>query len=581
MGVQKAMSIESMKLVVGISLAILLILLIQNKLRPAVLFVSVAGLYYMLGFLDFTAWVSAYTNDSLITLMLLLCVSLAVEKTILIESCAKFLIGKNYLFSLCKLGVITTAISAFLNNTAVVASFMGIVKHNTSQPPSKLLIPLSYFAIVGGTITLIGTSTNLIVNSFVIQNGLESLKMFDFLPIGFALSVGMLASLMVFSHLLPTYKEQPKDLKKHIIALKVLDSSALIGKSVQENRLRNLESLFLVEIVRNGVSITPVSHHEVLQKGDELVFSGDISHIHILQKFSGLQLDEGYSIDTSAFVDVIITPTSSLIGQKVKEANFRSKFDVAIISVQRGDTFIKKIGDVALQAGDRLILATGKDFLSRENLSKNFYILSNVQSSKKLNPISSLAVLGAFFSVIVVSALEFISFTKALLVLLFGLLLFRILSVSEIKRRFAFDIFFIVGSSLAITKVLVASGLAEDLAGFVIGIFGQYGVYGSFVGVYLLTLLLTEFITNNAAAALAFPIGFATATSLGVSPLPFIFAVAYGASAGFMIPHGYQTHLMVSSLCEYKIADFIKIGAVVSVVYSVIVLIGVPLVFGF
>ena len=115
----------------------------------------------------------------------------------------------------------------------------------------------------------------------------------------------------------------------------------------------------------------------------------------------------------------------------------------------------------------------------------------------------------------------------------------------------------------------------------VIGIFGQYGVYGSFVGVYLLTLLLTEFITNNAAAALAFPIGFATATSLGVSPLPFIFAVAYGASAGFMIPHGYQTHLMVSSLCEYKIADFIKIGAVVSVVYSVIVLIGIRLVFGF
>ncbi len=575
------MNIDSMKIIVGVSLAALIALLIHNKLRPSVLFVSVAGLYYVFGYLDFSMWVSSYTNDSLIALMLLLCVSLAVEKTIIIESCSKFLISKSYLFSLFKLGVITTGISAFLNNTAVVASFMGIVKHNTSQPPSKLLIPLSYFAIVGGTITLIGTSTNLIVNSFVIQNGLESLKMFDFLPVGLTLSVGMLICLMAFSYLLPQYQEKPKDLKEHIIALKVLDSSTLIGKSVQENGLRNLEFLFLVEILRNGVNIAPVSHNEIIQKGDELIFSGDIAHIKILQKFNGLEIDTGYTIDKSAFIDTIIMPTSTLLGKKVKEANFRSKFDAAIISLQRGDSFIKKIGDVALQAGDRLILAIGKDFFSRENLSKNFHILSNIKPNNKLSLLQSLFVISAFVTVIVISALEVVSFTKALLVLLFCLLFFRILSFGEIKRRFNFDIFFIVGSSLAITKVLVASGLAQDLAGFVIGVFGIYGVYGSFVGVYLITLLLTEFITNNAAAALAFPIGFATATSLGVSPLPFIFAVAYGASAGFMIPHGYQTHLMVSSLCEYKIMDFIKIGAIVSVVYSAIVLICVPLFFTF
>lgn len=518
------MNIDSMKIIVGVSLAALIALLIHNKLRPSVLFVSVAGLYYVFGYLDFSMWVSSYTNDSLIALMLLLCVSLAVEKTIIIESCSKFLISKSYLFSLFKLGVITTGISAFLNNTAVVASFMGIVKHNTSQPPSKLLIPLSYFAIVGGTITLIDTSTNLIVNSFVIQNGLESLKMFDFLPVGLTLSVGMLICLMAFSYLLPQYQEKPKDLKEHIIALKVLDSSTLIGKSVQENGLRNLEFLFLVEILRNGVNIAPVSHNEIIQKGDELIFSGDIAHIKILQKFNGLEIDTGYTIDKSAFIDTII---------------------------------------------------------SRENLSKNFHILSNIKPNNKLSLLQSLFVISAFVTVIVISALEVVSFTKALLVLLFCLLFFRILSFGEIKRRFNFDIFFIVGSSLAITKVLVASGLAQDLAGFVIGVFGIYGVYGSFVGVYLITLLLTEFITNNAAAALAFPIGFATATSLGVSPLPFIFAVAYGASAGFMIPHGYQTHLMVSSLCEYKIMDFIKIGAIVSVVYSAIVLICVPLFFTF
>lgn len=255
-------------------------------------------------------------NDSLISLVLLLLVSIAVEKSVVIEYCSRFIIGKNYLFSLFRLGVLTSAISAFLNNTAVVASFMGIIKNNRFQSPSKLLIPLSYFAIVGGTITLIGTSTNLIVNSFVVQNGMESLKMFDFLPIGLTLSIGMLVVLIFFSNLLPTYTNKPQNLKDHLIALKVLDSSTLVGRSIQENKLRNLESLFLVEIQRNGLSIAPVSHNEIIQKGDWLIFSGDITHLQTLKKFDGLELGEGYNIDKTRFIDTIITPTSSLIGKR-------------------------------------------------------------------------------------------------------------------------------------------------------------------------------------------------------------------------------------------------------------------------
>ena len=588
MGVQKNMilldtlkNLHVMKFIVGTTLLLLLILLLQNKYKPSLLFTSVAGLYYVLGYLDFKVWVSSYVNDSLISLVLLLLVSIAVEKSVVIEYCSRFIIGKNYLFSLFRLGVLTSAISAFLNNTAVVASFMGIIKNNRFQPPSKLLIPLSYFAIVGGTITLIGTSTNLIVNSFVVQNGMESLKMFDFLPIGLTLSIGMLVVLIFFSNLLPTYTNKPQNLQDHLIALKVLDSSTLVGRSIQENKLRNLESLFLVEIQRNGLSIAPVSHNEIIQKGDWLIFSGDITHLQTLKKFDGLELGEGYNIDKTRFIDAIITPTSSLIGKKIKEVYFRAKFDAAIVSMQRGDRRITKIGESVLQAGDRLVLAIGKDFETRENLSKNFYLLSHIKQTQRFTNAQSFWVIFGFLAVIITSALELVAFSKALLVFLAILLSFRLLHLAEIRRHFPFDIFFIVGSSLAITKVLVDSGLAKDLADCIIGIFGSYGVYGGFVGVYLLTLLLTEFITNNAAAALAFPIGFATAVELGVNPLPFIFAVAYGANAGFMIPHGYQTHLMVSSLCEYKIMDFIKIGFVVSIVYSTIVLVGVPLVFAF
>ncbi|EAH9174676.1 SLC13 family permease [Campylobacter jejuni] len=545
-----------MKIIVGITLLILLILLIRNKIKPAVLFGSLAGFYYALGYLDFKTWISSYTNDSLISLMLLLLVSIAVEKTIIIEWASKFIIGKNYNLSLLRLGVITCAVSAFLNNTAVVASFMGIVKNNKFQAPSKLLIPLSYFAIVGGVITLVGTSTNLIINSFVVQNGLPSLKMFDFFYIGIALSIGMILVLMIFSKLLPNYENKDKNIKEHLIALKVLENSSLIGKSIEENKLRNLEFLFLVEIQRNNQSITPVSHNEIINAKDTLIFSGNISQLETLNKFDGLKLADGYELKESKFID-------------------------AIISLQRGDVYIKKIGKSVLQAGDRMILAVGKDFILRDNLAKNFYLLSNIKQNEKLDAKKSLMTIMAFLSVIVFSALNFISFTKALLICLGFLLLCKFIKLDEVKRRFPFDIFIIVGSSLAITKVLVDSGLAKDLAQLITGFFGHYGVYGSFIGVYLLTLLLTEFITNNAAAALAFPIGFATAQALGVNPLPFIFAVAYGASAGFMIPHGYQTHLMVSSLCDYKMTDFIKIGAIVSIVYSAIVLIGIPLIFNF
>ncbi|XGQ70974.1 SLC13 family permease [Campylobacter hepaticus] len=572
---------KNMKIIVGITLLILLALLIHNKIKPAILFGALAGFYYIIGYLDFTTWINSYTNNSLISLILLLLVSISIEKTIIIEWVSRFIIGKNYYLSLLKLGMITSTTSAFLNNTAVVASFMSMVKNNQFHAPSKLLIPLSYFAIAGGVTTLIGTSTNLIIDSFVVQNGLPNLKIFDFLPIGIALIIGIILTLMIFNQLLPSYENKNKDIKEYLIALKVLENSSLIGKSIEENKLRNLQYLFLTEIQRNDQNITPVSHNEIIQAKDMLIFSGDISQLKILNQFEGLKLIDGYEFKNSQFVDVIISPTSNLIGKNVKKANFRSKFDAAIISLQRGNNYIKKIGETILHAGDRMILAVGKDFTSRDNFTKNFYLLSNIQQNQKLDIKKSLIIIIAFLSVIIFSALNFISFSKALLLYLGFLLLFQFIKLDEIKRRFPFDIFMIVGSSLAITKVLVDSGLAKDIAEFITSFFGHYGIYGSFIGIYLLTLILTEFITNNAAAALTFPIAFATAQALEANPLPFIFAIAYGASAGFMIPHGYQTHLMVNSLCNYKITDFIKIGIIVSIIYSIIVLIGIPLVFNF
>ena len=564
-----------------LSLLALLVLLIQNRYRPSYLFGGLATLYYLVGLLDLSQWSSSYTNSSLLVLLLLLLVSISIEKTVIVEYFSKLLIRPNYKLSLLRLGIITPIFSAFLNNTAVVATLVGVIKNNNTHLPSKLLIPLSYFAIAGGTMTLIGTSTNLIVNSFVIQNGLPSLGMFDFFAVGALITIAVVATVILVSKLLPSYENDTKELKEHLIELKVEPTSNLIGKSIKENGLRALEYLFLLEIQRGEKIVSPVSPSEIIEAGDRLIFSGDIKHIEVLKKFDGLKISDGVDLNKLSLVDAIVTPESNLVGQVVKEANFRSKFDAAIVSFKRGSQNIVKIGNETIQAGDRLILAVGNEFQNRDNIAKNFYIFSNIDHNKKFSDKKSFAIVGGFVSTIVLSALGVLTLLKGLLIMLSLLLLSKTMNFVQIKRRFAYDIFIIVGSSLAIAKVLVGSGVADDLAELIIEIFGDFGVYGSFVGVYILTLLLTETITNNAAAALAFPIAYATAIALDVSVVPFIFAVAYGASASFILPYGYQTNLMVSSLGGYKMKDFIKIGWIVSLVYSAVVLISVPIVFNF
>ena len=570
-----------MKIFVAISFFALLVLLIQNKYKPSLLFGGLASSYFLLDLISFQKWSESYINSSLMILVLLLVVSIALEKTIFIERFSKVVFSKNYIASLVRLGMITSVFSAFLNNTAVVATLMSIVKNNKYHLPSKLLIPLSYFAIFGGTMTLVGTSTNLIVNSFVIESGLESLKMFDFFLVGGLITVFGILTLCLSRFLLPSYEVVDEQVEEHLIEARVLPTSALVGKSVKENHLRNLEYLFLLEIQREKKVISPVTPEEVIEAKDRLVFSGDIQQIEILKSFNGVVLSDGVDIKKLKLVDAILTPESTLVGKKVKEANFRSKFDASIVSLKRGSQNISKVGDEILQAGDRLVLAVGNDFSSRDNLRKNFYIFSDIKQNEKLSYQKSFLIFSSFLGTIALATLGVFSLLKALFVLLVGLLVIRAINIHEIARRFPYELIIIVGSSLAISKVLISSGLAGDLASLVIESFGVYGVYGSFIGIYLMTLLLTEVITNNAAAALSFPIALSTALALGINPYPFVFAVAFGASASFMMPYGYQTNLMVSSLGGYKVKDFVRIGWIVSVVYSAVVIISVPIFFPF
>ncbi|MCT7560541.1 SLC13 family permease [Aliarcobacter butzleri] len=574
-----------MKIFIAITLLILIALLIQNKYRGSILFTGLASIYFILDLINYDDLVKGFTNNSLLTLILLLIATISLERTVLIDYFSKFIISKSYNKTFLKFGLIVLSVSAFANNTAVVASLMSTIKNNKFHTPSKLLIPLSYFAILGGTLTLIGTSTNLLVNSFVVANGHQSLKIFDFFYVGFFIALFGFLTLYFTKFLLPDNKNSnTDDLEDHLIELKVSQNSNLIGKNIKENGLRNLEYLFLVEIIRKNHSISPVTPSEIIEDNDKLIFSGDVKHIEVLKNFDGLIFVDDIKnsdIKTLNLVDTIVTSQSSLVGKRVKDANFRSKYDAAIVSFKRGSKSILKIGDEIVQAGDRLILAVGNDFKNKDNIVKNFYLLSDIEKNQKYTAKQSIFVILGFISIILTSALGYISLFKALIIALIVLLFSKLLTINDIKRNFPFEIFLIIGSSIAISKVLVSSGLANDIATVITASFGVYGVYGSFIGIYLVTMILTEFMSNNSAAAIVFPIAYSTAIGLDVSIYPFVFAVAFGASASFLIPHGYQTNLMVTSLGSYKTKDFIKAGIPLSIVYSLVVIIATPIFFKF
>lgn len=554
----------------SIILIILVALLLIGKINPTLIFFFASFLYLTFGFIDIQDWLRGYANESLLTLTLLILLSSIFEKTTLINNISHIIIGKNYKSTLIKLGLITSLTSAFLNNTAVVATFMKSIQNSKKNIPSTLLIPLSYFAIAGGTLTLIGTSTNLIVNSLAIQLGEKPIGFFSFTPIGVVVVITVFLGIYTFSFLLP--KNQQQENKKHtsLICCIISAHSSMIGKTIEECHLRNLHYLFLCEIWRNQTQLEP--HQCILQAGDQLYFSGDIQHIEVLSNFDGLEIEGKLECKNLKIVELVISPNSPLIGKSAKEVGFRAKFDAVIIAFNRGLEAIQKIGEEKFMAGDHLILSIGSNFKTRDNLQNNFILISNISINQKFNQLNSFIILLGFFGTIFLSAFGLFSLFQGLLFLVLIFFILGYIDDSDLKKHFPYTIFLTIGSSLCISQALIKSGVAPSCANFILTHINDYGIYVALITAYFLTLFLTEIMTNNAAAALVLPLAYAIAQSLNVDFMPFALVVAFGASASFLTPYGYQTNLMISSLGSYKISDFLKIGWIISVLYSIAVL---------
>jgi len=563
--------------------ATLIVMLIFSRLSPALLFTAAMAACVLVGTIDMQTVMSKATNEGLVTLLLLLMVSIGLERLPWLLALSNKAVKGSLPKTLLSLSGMTMLFSAFVNNTAVVATLAGTLRKNPYHAASQILLPISYAAILGGTLTLIGTSTNLIVSSFLEDVTGEGIAFFAFLPVALPAAIAGLLAMLLMYKVLPRSDQDGLPFNEFLIEMVVGDDSRLIGKSVAENGLRDLGELFLVELVREGRLLTPVSPGELLEAGDRLIFSGDVSKVGILERFHGLRsfaIDQGL-LGTN-LTEVVLLPGAAVIGQTIKESEFRSRFDAAVVGVHRdGERLSGQLGNITLRAGDSLMLAVGPDFQKRSNLSRNFLVVDSSVASHSLSSGKSFAVAAGMFMAVGCSVLGWVPLATGLMFLLLLMLALKLFSTAELRRRFPFEMWLIVSSALAISQAVMDSGLMGSAMGFLSPLLGSVPPLVMLVMIYVLTLAMTELITNNAAAALMFPLGYSLAVATGLDPMAFVMAVALGGSASFLTPYGYTTNLMVQNLGGYTRADYLRFGWLVSLTYSAVVLTLLPRVFPF
>jgi di/tricarboxylate transporter len=572
--------------IVLIVLAFLVISLYYDLLKPVLVFFISALFFLITGVIDSKDLMSGFANEQIAVVLLLLLLSDIIRKTPVIDVAfnGMFRQEMSYRGFLAKMSATVSLVSGFVNNTPLVAIILPYVydwARRKNISPSKVLIPLSYATILGGTITLVGTSTNLVVNGFATEAGLPSLGMFDFTPIGIPVAiVGVLYIIFIAPRLLPDRQDALKNFREksreYVVETQVPRNSRLIGKTVEQAGLRKLEGLFLVEMIQGEERITPVSPKQRIEEGDILIFAGATSTIiDLLKSGSGLELPKYTHLPGQEMVEIVetvISYNSGLVGKIVKDTNFRGKYDAAIVAVNRnGERITGKIGEVELQTGDLLLLVTGKDFSSRAEEEQDFHVISQLRQIHNIAGWKVGVLFGGTASVFLLSALGILSLFVGLLILMSVIASIRLVKFTELKKSFDMDLFLILVLSLSLGKAITKSGLDDFFATNILDAVAPLGSNLAILAViYFLTNVLAMLVTNKAAVAIMFPVALAASKSIGADPTPFVLAIAFAGSAEFMTPYGYQTNLMIYGPGGYKFKDYVKVGWGLSLIYMIV-----------
>jgi len=575
----------------------LLVALYKELLWPPLVFFIAIVVLTVLGILSPKEALGGFANDQLAVIVMLLVLSDIIRQSTLIEHLFDkiFKGAKSSAGFLARMIAYVSVCSAFFNNTPLVAMMMPYVyswSKRNKVSPSKLLIPLSYAAILGGCATLVGTSTNLIVNGMVLDAiaenppgtpsyipSLSPLGIFDFAYVGLPMLVIGSIYLMVFGNkLLPDRKDVVEDYvqsaREYLVEAKVKPNSSLIGKTIKEAKLRKLEGVFLVKIIRGNRMISPVSPMEILEEDDGLIFSGVTNAISDLTKPSmGLSLPKACDIPKSSndIVEVVISHSSRLAGGKIQDSDFRGKYDGSILAVHRNrENLSGKIGEIVLKAGDVLLVLIGEDFFKRTADVTAFYVISKEKKQIDIKPYKLAILVGGILGAVILQAIGIFPLFHSLMMLLGVVFLMNVVPLSEIRKGLDFNLIVLLAFGLAFGKAMINSGAAGYLADYLLKFAAPFGQMGLLAALFLITNLLSSYITNKAAVAIIFPISLSVSQTMGYDVAPFILVVCFGAAASFITPIGYQTNLMVFGPGGYSFKDFFKIGLPLTILYMIV-----------
>ena len=565
-----------------ICLVLLTIFFLYKEIyNTSIVFLAAVAFLIGPGIINTQDILTSFANEQVAVIVMLLAIGQFLKRSPVIEELFQklFLKTKGYFSFTAKMSVFVSLFSGVMNNTPLVALLLPYVTEwgkKNKVSPSKLLIPLSFAAIMGGGLTLIGTSTNLIANSILVTKTGDELSMFSFFTIGAPLVViGIIYILIFGKRMLPDNKGMiskfQENKREYLVDLLVKEGSPLVGKTIGESNLRSLNGLYLVEIVRPDKVRTAPGPKEIMRAGDYIIFAGQTENIvDVLNMDLGLEMpNDLQQLQTKKEVVEVIMPfNSTLSKKKIKDTDFRARFDAAIIAVRRdGEKLFGKIGEITLQKGDMMLCVAGHDFYKRIDRSKELTLISNVRQLQDIDGRKSLSLIIATAIAILLPAIGLISLFQSLLLLFVYLLLSKVVLFGEVKRSINIGLISIMGGALSIGVAMDKSGTAELIASKGLAVLEPLGPIGILAGVYLITNILAAYMTNIAAVSIILPIAISFAQVNSYDLMPFVFCVAFAGSKTFLTPIGYQTNLMVYGPGGYNFKDYFRFGFPLTVIF--------------
>ncbi|MBX3729500.1 MAG: SLC13 family permease [Candidatus Sumerlaeia bacterium] len=570
-----------------------------SRLGPDLILLAGAMALVLVGVLTPEQGLAGFSNTGLATIAVLYVVAAGIRETGAISYLVDAVLRRPRSVQSAQLRVMlpVAAISAFMNNTPIVAVMVPALTEwakKTGMQVSRLMIPLSYAAIVGGTCTLIGTSTNLLVDGMVRTAnipGFERIGFFEISRVGIPLAFIAIGFIVAFQHwLLPDRTppaRMPTDPREYVLEMLVEEGSTLVGRSIEEAGLRHLQGVYLMEIEREGEILPAVSPQMRLHADDRLIFVGIVDSVVDLQKIRGLKpaTNQTFKLDAPdarrALFEAVVSNSSPIVGKSIREGRFRTRYDAAIIAVARnGERIRMKIGDIIIQPGDTLMLEAHPEFLDRMRHSRDFYLISRIRQYTPPRYDRAWLAITVLAGMVLSAAILHVSLLKAGMVAAGLMIATKCCTMEAARRSLDWRLLLAIGAALGLGKAMETSGAASTIAQGLIQFAGS-NPFLALAIVYLTTTFFTEIVTNNAAAVLVLPIAIATALGLEVSPRPYVFAVMFAASASFITPIGYQTNLMVYGPGGYRFTDFLRIGLPTNVVVFVTAMLLLPRMFPF